>query len=849
MSRFLRSTVTIEHTLLLCLLALSGIATESLASGSSHASLWVLAIGGGALGIVLGILRTADSLAHLVAIGIGGAGTIAFTAFRQAPAEESLTFLERVRQIGGNLRDWYLGATPQDELEHLLVMILLQMIVWLVAYLSAWSLARQRWLTVSLVLPAILLVGSMLFGSGMRDGLLELYLILAIVMMARVTYVRRHYGHGPSSEQEDGAGWGLRSLIPAFMIALLVVGVGSATPVGFSSNSVRPMAEYASTQYLEAQDRTLDWISGQLDLTGNGPASLDSFPRYTAFDDAFSVGGDLSLSDRPEVLVRTQAEAPYLSAQSYDSYTGRGWESTVEDTFEAEGPDGVRYSPELTFRPEQELPYSFDERVSLPMEVTSLTPAGDTMLNAGMYLTADERASVRMSWMQFDDQAFPLRGMDLSTLPPDLTGAASLLLQASDFSVEGDSGLLYPADQADREQLESVQQQLEDRFIKVRWTVAEDGRIDTILVTGQVPVYEDNVRVSRAEDAGQGQSYAVTSLVSEAMPDQLRQATDEYPDWVTSRYLDLPDMVTDRTLELALDVGGQGDNPYDKAKAIEAFLREHIVYDLDVSLPPDGADIVDHVLFEERRGYCEYYASAMTVMLRALGIPAKTVVGYFPAEFDAEAGGYLYRQENAHAWTEAWFPDYGWIRFEPTSAQPESSFGEIEITGTPTPEPTSTPILPASTTEPIPTATPEPVQSAPELDLPEAVTEGSGDEGGFPWLPAAIAAALGLAGIGAGAWLLMARSSVIGPQSLFASLVRWGKAGGVRPDPASTPREYARRLGRRYPDVRPEAFEVVDAYEEYRYGNVAPSSSRLEHAAMSMRQLRRRVLRSVIRRR
>jgi hypothetical protein len=831
------------------LLALSGIATESLASGNVHASLWLLAIGGGALGIVLGTLRTADSLAHVLAIGIGAAGTIAFTAYLQSPAAESLTFLERVRQIGGNLRDWYLGATPQDELEQLLVMILLQLIVWLVSYLSAWSLARQRWLTVALVLPAILLLGSMLFGSGTRDGLLELYLIVAIVLLARVTYVRRHHGHGPSSEQKDGAGWGLSSLLPAFVIALLVVGVGTAAPAGFSSSAVRPMAEYASSQYIEAQDRTLDWISGKLDLSGSGPASLDSFPRYTAFDDAFSVGGDLNLSDRPEVLVRTQSVAPYLSAQSYDSYTGRGWESTVEDTFEAERPDGVRYSPELTFRPGQELPYSFDERISVPMEVTSLTPVGETMFNSGMYQTADERASVRMSWMQLDDEPFLLRAMDLSSIPPDLTGVASLLLQASDLSEEGESGLLYPADSADRERLLSVQRQLEDRFIGVRWTVADEGRIDTMLVTGQVPVYEDNVRVSRAEGAGQGQTYSVTSLASEATPDQLRQANDDYPEWVTSRYLELPDSVTDRTVNLALEIGGQGENPYDRAKAIEAFLREHIAYDLDVGLPPDDADIVDHVLFEQRRGYCEYYASAMTVMLRALGIPAKTVVGYFPAEFDPEADGYLYRQENAHAWTEAWFPDYGWIRFEPTSAQPESTFGELEITDTPTPTPTPTPILPGSTPEPIPTATPEPVRSEPDMDLPEVVTEGSGDDGGFPWLPAGLAAALGLAAVGAETWFLMARTSMTSPQSLFASLVRWGKAGGVRHDPVSTPREYARRVGRRYPDVRPEAYEVVDAYEEYRYGNVAPSSSSVEHAAMSLRHLRRRVLRSVIRRR
>ncbi len=847
MSKLLRSLLTIEHVLLLWLLALVGVAAESLTTGSSHAALWLLAVGGGMLGIVLGTLRTVDSLAHLVAIMPGAAGTVTVTAYRRLPAQDELSFWGSVRRVTDELKEWYLGTTPQGELEALLVMILLQMIVWLVAYLAAWSLVRQRWLTVSLVLPAILLLASLLFGSGGRETLLELYLIGAIVLMARVTYVRRQQSQRNSSARpvSNIAAWG--SLLPAFVVALLVVGTGTATPADFSRNTIRPVANYAGEQYLDAQERAFEWMDGQFAMSGPGPVSLDAFPRYTAFDDAFSIGGDLNLSDRPEVLVRTEAQAPYLSAQSYDRYTGRGWKSTVEETFQAERPNGVRYSPELNFRPGQEMPYSFAERRPVPMEVTPLNRSGDTMFSTGMYLTADQRASVRMSWLQFEDHVFPLREMDLSTIPPDLAGIVSLLLQASDLTSEAESGLLYPSDETARGELLSAQQRLQDRVVEVSWTVAADGKIDALIVTGQLPVYEDHVRVSRADSSGQGQRYSVTSLVSEATPDQLRRAPVAYPEWVTSRYLDLPSSVTARTEALAFDIVGSAGNPYDQAKAIEIFLRENIVYDLEVGVPPEGVDIVDYLLFEQRRGFCEHYASAMTVMLRALGIPAKTVVGYFPAAYDSGAGGYLYRQENAHAWTEAWFPDYGWIRFEPTASQPASSFGDLQIDSLPTPTPTPVPTVgtPASPA----TAVPSPTQPEAEPELPDPVIVGSDGAGGIPWLPVGIATALGLAAIGAGAWLFMARSAGTGAQSLFASLVRWGRAGGVRPDPMSTPREYAARLGRRYPEVRPEAFEVVDAFEEYRYGNVAPTPTRVEHAAISLRQLRRRLMRSAIRRR
>src|SRR5699024_5673830 len=122
--------------------------------------------------------------------------------------------------------------------------------------------------------------------------------------------------------------------------------------------------------------------------------------------------GDLNLSQQPEVLVRTDGPAPYLTAQSYDRYTGRGWESTVDETFDPEGPDGVRYSPELTFRPGQRVPYSHrvdGERTPHAMEVTALTPAGNLVFTEGPFLTADERASVRMAWRQLDQTRFSLR--------------------------------------------------------------------------------------------------------------------------------------------------------------------------------------------------------------------------------------------------------------------------------------------------------------------------------------------------------------------------------------------------------------------------------------------------------
>jgi hypothetical protein len=80
--------------------------------------------------------------------------------------------------------------------------------------------------------------------------------------------------------------------------------------------------------------------------------------------------------------------------------------------------------------------------------------------------------------------------------------------------------------------------------------------------------------------------------------------------------------------------------------------------------------VVDWFLFENRRGYCDYYATAMAVMCRVLGIPARIAQGYTSGEYVAAVGGYRVHQLNAHAWPELFFPGHGWIEFEPTSSQP-----------------------------------------------------------------------------------------------------------------------------------------------------------------------------------
>ncbi len=166
-----------------------------------------------------------------------------------------------------------------------------------------------------------------------------------------------------------------------------------------------------------------------------------------------------------------------------------------------------------------------------------------------------------------------------------------------------------------------------------------------------------------------GDVYTITSSVSFATESQLRHDSTVYPPEIQARYLQLPDTVPQRVFDLAEKLAQGHDNPYDIAKAIETYVRTY-AYDEQIPGPAAGQDAADYFLFEEKRGYCDYYATSMAVMLRHLGIPTRLAQGYATGEYDPLSGSYRLREKDAHVWVEVYFPTYGWIQFEPTASEP-----------------------------------------------------------------------------------------------------------------------------------------------------------------------------------
>jgi transglutaminase-like putative cysteine protease len=178
-----------------------------------------------------------------------------------------------------------------------------------------------------------------------------------------------------------------------------------------------------------------------------------------------------------------------------------------------------------------------------------------------------------------------------------------------------------------------------------------------------------------------GEAYQVEAVLNNPNIQQLREAGAEYPQWVTDKYLQLPEDFSPRIRQLAFDIIGDAQTPYDQASAITRYLRENIEYIATIPEPPRNADPLEWILFEYKQAYCVYYASAQVLMLRSLGIPARMAVGFtqgtgtsgneaLPAEIEEiTLNTFTVRKNNAHAWPEVYFPGIGWVEFEPTGNQ------------------------------------------------------------------------------------------------------------------------------------------------------------------------------------
>ena len=283
--------------------------------------------------------------------------------------------------------------------------------------------------------------------------------------------------------------------------------------------------------------------------------------------------------------------------------------------------------------------------------------------------------------------------------------------------------------------------------------------------------------------------YTAETAVVVATPDELRAARlEDVPPEIRARYTNLPADIPQRVLDLAQEIakpqGSEPLSPYDQARAIETFLHQ-FPYTLDLPPPPPDVDIVDYFLFDLQTGFCDYYASAMVVMARAVGLPARLGAGFMQRPPDA-AGVQTIRLLDAHSWAEVYFAGVGWVEFEPTAP-----FAAELPTGT------------SATSD----APPDFTAADPPVAIPPRAPQRQ-----FPW-PWLLGVA-GLALVAARLWggRVLARfapryDDLDEVQTAYARLLDGAAALGVPPKPSQTPAEFTARLlavpALDSPDTRP----------------------------------------------
>ena len=188
--------------------------------------------------------------------------------------------------------------------------------------------------------------------------------------------------------------------------------------------------------------------------------------------------------------------------------------------------------------------------------------------------------------------------------------------------------------------------------------------MSTDLTEEQVTI-DNTVAVVTPYSLKPNQNYTVTTSTISATPDELANADEDYPPWITSYYLQLPPTLPERVRQLVDEITENTLTPYDKVLAIGDYISQ-FSYDMYAEPPSKVSDGVDNFLFAQQSGKCGDFASAMVVMLRAAGVPARFCVGYLAGEWDSDTESYIIRANNRHAWAEIYFPGYGWLEFEAT---------------------------------------------------------------------------------------------------------------------------------------------------------------------------------------
>ena len=284
-------------------------------------------------------------------------------------------------------------------------------------------------------------------------------------------------------------------------------------------------------------------------------------------------------------------------------------------------------------------------------------------------------------------------------------------------------------------------------------------------------------------------------------------------------HLHVSESVTMRTRRLAEQLAAGKNGPFEIAEAIEVYLRT-ITYNLEVPPPPPETDVADFFLFDLQEGYCDYYTTAFAVLARLNRLPTRFATGHIGGYWELETGEWTITEAEAHSWPEVYFPEVGWVPFEPTAGRPSLRRENV--------------LQPVSNRVP---------------DTQSAADEEAAPAQDWNWSWQALFWLLPLAALLFAAWTWLERR----PQDPWPGLLRGGRRIGRPHLSTETELEYGRGLTTHLRDYESEperrrrlsrnVLGLTDAISQERYGNLPTRAGALGRAIELWRAIRRDIRR------
>ncbi len=685
----------------------------------------------------------------------------------------------------------------------------LVVLTWLVGYAAGWFMFRKDNVWLPVVVAGLALLSNLSFLPDRFWYYFYWYVILAMLTLAWAGFLDRRTSW-ERRRIDNSMSLAAFSMSDALLFGLAALIIAATLPGSFA----RPV-------FLKRANDFLQWpqqhLAGDLSRLFAGVSTKKPLP-YRLFDDTLAFQGAIMLGEQV-MFVADSSYPTYFHVRSYPTYVSQGWSAGKTQLVPVDWQYGE--TPQALYKERQPVVQKITLQYgALQLPVGGLVEESDRRLLAEVPVPPAYAIALgdapQQGKLPEEVQAIAVKLRGLVPPPgPELSTPVGVSKGPTDIQLI---------------------QAIPAGFELVSILHDGNGKATVASVRQKLLPGAEALSIQSPSRLATNDSYIVRTSVSIAKPEELRAAGEDYPMWVKEMYLQLPDALPRRVRDLADALTAGAATPYEKALAVRAYLKT-IPYSQNIPPPGYNSDGVDHFLFIAKSGYSEYFGSAMAVLLRAAGVPARLSVGYLYGE-QASDGTVLERDLNAHGWAEVYFPTYGWVDFEPTPGLDS---------------PTDAMLAAADVLE-FPLGPDATDLEGDEGFLPPVglVNEGNdADQGGFKlglpsrgWLIlAAVLAAVVLLLRWGMRWLLGTPRRAV---EVYGKLARLADFAGVGPVQGQTALEFGGRLGRAEPDMLPAVAVVVRAYSAGTYGQKNMTLEQEQEVGKAWRQVRLALLRKAL---